>query len=228
MFPKLIKKMDEKKRVYGVSFLKKELTLTLDVEKCQACGICVEACPKEALEIVPKSKKAKNDVKAFIPDIESPDKCSYCGVCQIMCPFEAISLNDTGKTLKNEDIEIVKKKAMPEINAEMVESTKLKRKIKSYFEGTITLKDNSDWSGYKICADVCPTDALTFDDKTNTIKLDQTKCIFCGSCRTVAPNKEMINITRSAIKISGSYDAILWDPLWDRLTKFGKKQNLEK
>ena len=51
----------------------------VDLEKCEGCGDCVEACPTESIEIV--------DDKAKI----NADECADCGACIDECPTEAIS-----------------------------------------------------------------------------------------------------------------------------------------
>ena len=50
----------------------------VDIEKCSACGTCVDVCPIEAISIV--------DGHAVI-DV---DECIECGVCAAECPEEAI------------------------------------------------------------------------------------------------------------------------------------------
>jgi len=50
-------------------------------EKCTKCGICVKACPYEAISLK-KPKKANIDVK----------KCDNCGLCFSVCPFDAINI----------------------------------------------------------------------------------------------------------------------------------------
>lgn len=60
-----------KKKIYKLSV----------TEKCVGCGICVRACPYEAISIN-SFKKAHINVK----------KCDNCGLCFSICPFDAIEM----------------------------------------------------------------------------------------------------------------------------------------
>jgi len=53
----------------------------IDTDKCFGCGLCVTACPNEALRLI-------NDVAVVI----DPNACDYTGACQEICPTEAINL----------------------------------------------------------------------------------------------------------------------------------------
>jgi len=55
------------------------MAVTIDQEKCTACGACVEACPVDAIKL---EDKAKVD----------PETCIDCGTCVDECPVEAITL----------------------------------------------------------------------------------------------------------------------------------------
>ncbi len=70
-------------------------------EKCTACGACVEACPKDIIEL---RKRNKRDRKIFVSCINE-DKggiakkscsvaCIGCGKCEEVCPFEAITIEN--------------------------------------------------------------------------------------------------------------------------------------
>lgn len=53
----------------------------VDANKCTGCGLCVEACPVEAIAL--ENEKAKVD----------EETCVDCGACASECPNEAISVN---------------------------------------------------------------------------------------------------------------------------------------
>ncbi len=54
--------------------------ITVLIEKCSGCKICIKSCPFSAIEI--KDKKAVIDL----------DKCNLCGACVEACPFSAIEI----------------------------------------------------------------------------------------------------------------------------------------
>ena len=56
------------------------MAVKVDKEKCTACGVCVDACPTEAIEV---DEVAKID----------EEKCVDCGTCVDECPNEALSLD---------------------------------------------------------------------------------------------------------------------------------------
>ncbi len=55
------------------------------VDKCNGCGICVRACPLEAIKVV--DKKAVIDL----------DKCTLCRACLESCKFGAIQIKEQEK-----------------------------------------------------------------------------------------------------------------------------------
>ena len=52
----------------------------IDPQKCDGCGLCVRACPTNALDL--------RNGKAFIADSLA---CEYSGLCEAVCPTQAIS-----------------------------------------------------------------------------------------------------------------------------------------
>lgn len=57
----------------------KNMAVTIDKEKCTACGTCVDACPVEAIKLEDKA-------------VVDKENCIDCGTCVDECPEGAISL----------------------------------------------------------------------------------------------------------------------------------------
>jgi electron transfer flavoprotein alpha subunit len=55
------------------------MDITIDLEKCTGCGLCLKACMYDAVRIV--NKKAEID-----------ENCTLCGACVEVCTFDAISI----------------------------------------------------------------------------------------------------------------------------------------
>ena len=78
------------------------------VERCKACGFCVEFCPSHALAL----SSAFNAKGYHPPNLVHPEKCSGCDLCGMYCPDFAIF------GFKNEaEKEAAKKTAEPQAAA---------------------------------------------------------------------------------------------------------------
>jgi len=62
-------------------YLKNVVSLTLNLEKCVGCGMCLNVCPHEVFSM--------NNGKAEITD---KDSCMECGACAMNCAFKAIEV----------------------------------------------------------------------------------------------------------------------------------------
>ncbi|UCG69303.1 MAG: CoB--CoM heterodisulfide reductase iron-sulfur subunit A family protein, partial [Thermoplasmata archaeon] len=74
------------------SILRREITIDLakavvDDELCNQCGICVEACPYEAIEVL---EERETGIKQNAQVLEA--LCKACGICAAECPTGAIEL----------------------------------------------------------------------------------------------------------------------------------------
>ena len=56
----------------------------IDTDECSGCGICIDACPQDVLDIVGESAAVVNE-----------DACIECGNCVEECPMGAITLDDS-------------------------------------------------------------------------------------------------------------------------------------
>jgi NAD-dependent dihydropyrimidine dehydrogenase PreA subunit len=62
-------------------YLKDVVTLKLDKDKCNGCGMCIKVCPHAVFDM--------NEKKAIISD---RDACMECGACSQNCPVQAIEV----------------------------------------------------------------------------------------------------------------------------------------
>lgn len=68
------------------------VTHIIDDEKCTGCGVCVDVCPQQIIEIIQVGLKKR----ARVTDIEL---CVVCQYCQKMCPYGAVTVELPGITL---------------------------------------------------------------------------------------------------------------------------------
>ena len=70
-----------------VKILKMAGKITIDIERCKGCGLCVAVCPKGSISISKKSNKS-----GFFPAQSDNKNCTGCAVCAIMCPDAVIKV----------------------------------------------------------------------------------------------------------------------------------------
>ena len=61
-------------------------SVSIVVERCKACGFCVEFCPTKVLAL----SSAFNSKGYHPPHVVAPEKCSGCDLCGMYCPDFAI------------------------------------------------------------------------------------------------------------------------------------------
>ncbi|WP_045216357.1 4Fe-4S binding protein [Desulfonatronovibrio magnus] len=79
------------KVVNNKSFPELPVTIHINPDRCDGCGICKDVCPVEALNVI---NSARRPGKKLI--VVDPQLCHGCGVCQATCPKEAIALPGLG------------------------------------------------------------------------------------------------------------------------------------
>ena len=57
--------------------------LVFEPSWCKGCGVCVEFCPKNALELVKEKAQLKEN-----------NECVLCGLCEKRCPDYAVWMED--------------------------------------------------------------------------------------------------------------------------------------
>ena len=65
----------------------------IDKDECKGCGLCVNFCPKNVLEI---SKQV--NAKGYFPAYQArPEDCITCAICCNICPDVAITISETAQ-----------------------------------------------------------------------------------------------------------------------------------
>jgi 4Fe-4S ferredoxin len=162
----------------------KRYSLTLNKKKCTGCGICMEICPREAIEVTMTPKAEGEKAKPPTATI-SEEKCNYCGMCEAICPFGALSININGEHV----IPVVRSKSFPQLIREItVDETKCGLECLEIEEACplalIKVRVHTR-DGKEV------TDAASIKNKKNlkvTVEIDKESCPCCRLCETKFPD----------------------------------------
>jgi 4Fe-4S ferredoxin len=205
IYPKYSKKREGVNVTGEQRLLQQVSDLILNAEVCTGCGVCVEACPEDAIALGLVGATKRGVVEYAAPVDIDETKCVYCGVCVIMCPFNALTL----KVDNEERLPIIEKEGFPQYNI---------------------VAEISDEKCVKctICDEVCPRDAIirnvpefegaaegakdrqTALTSKTTFKVDMEKCTLCGVCGALCP---AIDVKHKAFTAeSGNVQGeVVWD-----------------
>ena len=223
MFPKIIRSRDKYLSIVTVKYLNETVGLQIDESRCQGCGTCNKLCPTSALGRGPIGGTLKGVIEKSVSTVVSPDACSYCGLCSFLCPWSAISLMKDGEKVPLDKLEIVQKKAVPELVVKFKKCKDEIPKARSYLEGNLEITTANCPGGCNTCIDVCPTEALSVEksdepwEKGREIKVDEDKCLLCGVCTNSCPVEDAIHMNITKVNSKGKYQAIFWDKTVERL-----------
>ncbi len=184
-----------RRKVAEINMFVKHIDLFLNDDLCCLCGMCVDACPKEAIKIMP-GNKAKGS--AVLTRIEVDDKkCVLCGICDVICPFNAFELEIDGAR----KIPIIELKGYPELIKKVDhEPSKCKlcgKCVEACPRGAIKIEDGKHKIDLRLCItcpwceDACPNNALKVRKVIDgSINIDSDKCPSdCSICVSICPAK---------------------------------------
>ncbi|MFZ3168828.1 MAG: 4Fe-4S binding protein [Candidatus Methanoperedens sp.] len=151
---------------------KSKKLLDYDYKRCNGCGLCIQVCPKKAIEPGPLIEIATGlDAPPVIIDHTI---CSFCGMCAAFCPVRSIRM-----TINDKDI--LELAEFPHLDSKVVFNDKCLPCL--------------------ICEKSCPEEAISIDlafakkeilapfkeGKTGEIIVDMEKCTLCGACAVLCP-----------------------------------------
>ena len=177
---------DEKKLTLERAMYRRRHSLVASKSLCTGCGICEVACPKEAIELVPreKGKETKEGQPPFI-DVDL-QKCNFCGICDLLCPFGAVKVSVDGQHA----LSVVDSESFPKIVRDI--------RIRA---------DRCD-PGCTLCVDACPLNIVEVKHpKPGATRLelvvDEEKCNLCGICTELS---DSVKIADNRLQGKGGYD----------------------
>ncbi len=203
-------------------------------DKCIFCGECVDLCPTNAirLEINGEPRIPVIEFEAFpiLRKVIAIDakKCWYGAIvadceikCQEDCPTDAIdvTVQNMGKepagrivdfkVLEEECIFCKKcESACPEDAISVIKP----------FRGSLQLDTNLCPEGCQICADICPTEALSIGEDKKLV-ITEEFCVYCGACQQVCPEKA-IKVDRTEV-LHTDVKSGAWIKALEKLTSYG-------
>jgi len=62
--------------------------VTINSERCKACGLCIRACPVQVLGYSSEMNSAGVHPSCAV----NPDRCIACGSCYVVCPDVCIEV----------------------------------------------------------------------------------------------------------------------------------------
>jgi len=70
----------------------------IDEDKCNACGLCIEKCPKDLIKLIPEDSRffvacASYDKEKVVKSVCDVG-CIGCGMCETNCTYNAITIDN--------------------------------------------------------------------------------------------------------------------------------------
>ena len=203
MFPKFSTKVEGETVIMEQRLLKKVSHLVLNAANCTGCGICADACPKEAITLGMVGAAARGATEGAPIEVD-PAKCSYCGVCTILCPFNSLAVEVDGEP----SLPIKEQEGFPE------------------YDFTAEINDDK-CVRCESCSVACPRDAIVRDvpayegeggetprqaalDAETKLTVDKEKCNACGICSSLCPALTLKRGAFTAEKV-GVVGDVVWD-----------------
>lgn len=180
--------------------------LDIDDKLCSFCGECVALCPTHALSMTVNGKPEVPVIKgeAFPKLIRTVivNQAPLAATTEIAyiddCPVEAISadveLDENDEVIAVSDVAVDEDTCI-QCTRCMTTGPKGGFEITKPYRGRTFLNVSLCPEGCQACADVCPSNAITYDGEQ--VALDDRFCLYCSACEQVCPVEGAVRIQRS-------------------------------
>jgi 4Fe-4S ferredoxin len=178
----------------------------IDPETCSFCGECVVLCPTHALGMTVNGANEVPVLKGKVFPLLIRTMKVDQAVCEsagddtyiARCPAGAISgevrRDETGQVTGVADVQVDRAKCLACTHCMEEGPTGAFTVVKPY-HGRMALDTSLCPPGCQACADVCPSDAITYDGER--VYLDRRFCLFCSACENVCPVPGAVRIWRT-------------------------------
>ena len=163
----------------------------VDLSKCVYCGLCMEACPRNAIKV--KRELDLSKIRGGRIGFKNKESCIECRLCVISCPTKAVRL-EKGAPVINEErciyCEICSWVCPRSVIHVHCDSCRFQPERRDIMVGEVIV--NEDYcSMCGICSEVCPENAITVTRLLEGEQhFDKERCygFECSICSNICPN----------------------------------------
>lgn len=212
----------------GENRLVQKPRVDIDPTLCNFCGECVILCPTRALSIAidgePQIPVLEADafprlirkVEVNQPPCEATTDVSYIDNCPSGAISADIEEDEEGNVISVRNVEVDRDLCFACTRC-MEEGPEGAFRITKPYKGSAYVDLSRDPSAYQACADICPTNAITCNEKE--FVLDERFCIYCGACEKVSPVEDDIRIVRTGFEHT-PVESGAWTAALEKLVSF--------
>ncbi|MHB1317900.1 MAG: 4Fe-4S binding protein [Anaerolineae bacterium] len=203
-------------------------SVDIDEAKCSLCGECVAVCPTHAYQMTvdgkPEIPVIKGEAFPYLLRKIQVNQAAAAASTDVSyierCPTGSISAtierDADGSVVSVSNVEVDRSTCIACTHCMELGPSGAFTVTKPY-QGRVYLDVSLCPEGCQACADVCPTDTITYDGEK--VSVDDRFCIHCGACEHVCPVEGAIHIVRTGIQHS-PIESGAWARALDKLVSY--------
>lgn len=202
--------------------------IDIDETRCSLCGECAATCPTHAYHMTvdgkPEIPVIKGEAFPYLlrrMQVNQEAAAASTDVSYIeRCPTGSISAtierDGDGNVVSVSNVEVDRSTCISCTHCMELGPAGAFTVIKPY-QGRVYLDVSLCPPGCQACADVCPTDTITYDGEK--VSVDDRFCIHCGACEHVCPVEGAIRVVRIAVQHT-PIESGAWAKALDKLVSY--------